>query len=750
MTAATDVGLVGATIADRYELVELLGRGGMGDVYRALDRELDDAVALKIVRDEVARIPGVLARFRAEVKLARRVTHNNVARTFELGHADGLTFFTMELVQGVSLADRLTRGAIPVGEALAVAAALCDALAAAHAVGVIHRDLKPANVLLADDGRVVLTDFGVATLVAADDVVSSGTPRYMAPEQARGEAATPAVDVYALGLVLYEMVTGTPAFVGGVGTVLDAKQDPSWAPTGLAAIEPGLRAIIARAIAVAPAERWPDVGRLAQALGADPQVASSGASRVGAASGRDLPTAVILPPRADGDAGYLIYGLQDELLRRLSRRARLRLLRRGQPEGTPGVVNVELAGGERATITAWVAGRADVVTVAAPLEVDALVAAAELASRLVATTVGAGAERGVDDPPLPAAARGLLWRGRDLGRIDGVSRLAAHAEFAAAAALAPRDPRIMAGLAIGEVRAAFFSEPTDPQQMVRAEAYATAAITAAPHEAEAQLAYGRVRFHSGDAVAAAGHFRAAIARAPYLAEAHEWLGRLLLEAGFLVDGMARVRDVLDMDPGLEMPRWDLARAYALEGQWAEYEAHVAELERRGASLAVRYASRLRTAGWRGDLAEVAMIRREIDRSAAGPLFERNLILAVTDAMLHGQWAAMRDRVVATITAPGAGSSRRRAFLGQLVAEASAGFGDLDTAATMLAFAVEHGLIDRHWLERCPSLARLRGDPRYPPLHRVVVERADAILDALYGDHAARATADTLLVSTDRS
>ena len=85
-----------------------------------------------------------------------------------------------------------------------------------------------------------------------------------------------------------------------------------------------------------------------------------------------------------------------------------------------------------------------------------------------------------------------------------------------------------------------------------------------------------------------------------------------------------------------------------------------------------------------------------------------------------------------------------------MAEASAGFGDLDTAATMLAFAVEHGLIDRHWLERCPSLARLRGDPRYPPLHRVVVERADAILDALYGDHAARATADTLLVSTDRS
>jgi hypothetical protein len=240
-----DTGLVGAIVAQRYELIELIGHGGMGDVYRALDRELDEEVALKIVRDALINVPGVLERFRVEVKLARRVTHKNVARTYELGRADGLTFFTMELVAGESLTDRLRAGPLPVGLAVAIAVELCDALAAAHAVGVVHRDLKPDNVLIARDGRVVLTDFGVAA-IAADESASSGTPRYMAPEQTRGEPATPACDVYALGLVLYEMVVGRPAFVGSVATVLDAKQ-ASTTPVALDGVDPALAAIIGRA-----------------------------------------------------------------------------------------------------------------------------------------------------------------------------------------------------------------------------------------------------------------------------------------------------------------------------------------------------------------------------------------------------------------------------------------------------------------------------------------------------------------------
>ena len=161
-------GLVGAIVAQRYELIELIGHGGMGDVYRALDRELDEEVALKIVKDALVNVPGVLERFRVEVKLARRVTHKNVARTYELGRADGLTFFTMELVAGESLTERLRAGPLPAGVAVAIAVELCDALAAAHAVGVVHRDLKPGNVMLTRSGRIIVLDFGVAKLLAAD------------------------------------------------------------------------------------------------------------------------------------------------------------------------------------------------------------------------------------------------------------------------------------------------------------------------------------------------------------------------------------------------------------------------------------------------------------------------------------------------------------------------------------------------------------------------------------------------------
>ncbi|HVV85306.1 MAG TPA: serine/threonine-protein kinase, partial [Kofleriaceae bacterium] len=261
-----DVGMVGATLAGRFEILERLGRGGMGEVYRALDRDLDDVVALKVVHDDVAQLPGALDRFRAEVKLARRVTHRNVARTFELGHDGGLVFFTMELVHGASLAARLERGALPRGEAIAIAVELCDALTAAHAVGVIHRDLKPDNVLLADDGRVVLTDFGVASLATFTDGTGSGSPGYMAPEQARGEASTPLADIYALGVVLYEMLVGEPAFTGGLGTLLAAKQAPRFRPPRLDELEPALAAIITRASALDPAARWPSSDALRRAL----------------------------------------------------------------------------------------------------------------------------------------------------------------------------------------------------------------------------------------------------------------------------------------------------------------------------------------------------------------------------------------------------------------------------------------------------------------------------------------------------
>src|SRR5262249_20544803 len=203
-------------LAGRYEVLGLLGAGGMGAVYRVRDVRLGEIVALKMLRPEAGRTDEMIARFRGEVRLARRVTHRNVARTFDLGEHDGEPFLTMECVDGGSLAAHLAeRGALPIGDTLAIVDAMCAALTAAHDAGVVHRDLKPENVLLARAGRGVVTDFGVAMPGEQGDDAIAGTPAYMAPEQRTvGAAVDRRADVYALGVVLHEMLTGERARAG--------------------------------------------------------------------------------------------------------------------------------------------------------------------------------------------------------------------------------------------------------------------------------------------------------------------------------------------------------------------------------------------------------------------------------------------------------------------------------------------------------------------------------------------------------
>ncbi|HVV82198.1 MAG TPA: hypothetical protein VHE35_03935, partial [Kofleriaceae bacterium] len=457
---------------------------------------------------------------------------------------------------------------------------------------------------------------------------------------------------------------------------------------------------------------------------------------------RGLPTVQVLPAQSPPELMPLVLGLHDELLRRLARRDHLRLLRGRERELAEGAWVLVASDGEGARITIRQPGRRDQLELRIALEVDALVAGAELAGRVIAASVGAGGERGLDDPPMPAAARAYLWRALERGRHDELDRRLADDDYAAAAWLAGDDPRVMAGLAMSEVRRAFFSDPPRPEQLTRAIDLATRAITAAPHAAEAQLAYGRVLLHLGDVVGAAVHLRTAMARAPFLTDPHEWLGRLLLEAGFLAEGMDRMREVLDMDPDLEQPRWALARAHALEGRWDHHDALLRELDQRPGG-ATRLALVLRTAAWRGDLATMARIRAISARQPSMPWFERSLIDAVCDATIAGRWAAIRDQVLRTVTtSPDDGGTRRRAFLAQIICEVAAASGDLDAAIAMLELAVDSGLFDRHWLERCPLLVHLRHDPRYPPLHAQVRARAHAILDAFYGDAAPRRPGDT--------
>ncbi len=228
-----------ATIAGRYRVVRFIARGGMGEVYEVEDQELRERVALKTVRPEVARDTVAIERFRREIQLARKVTHPNVCRIFDVSYhrdaatSEGFIFLTMELLPGETLAHRLRNaGAMSAAEALPIARQIAEALHAAHQAGVIHRDLKPGNIMLVESHgatRAVVTDFGLArlesgaahaednagghalTLTAAAAVV--GTPAYLAPEQVEGSEITAATDIYSLGIVLYEMLTGTVPFV---------------------------------------------------------------------------------------------------------------------------------------------------------------------------------------------------------------------------------------------------------------------------------------------------------------------------------------------------------------------------------------------------------------------------------------------------------------------------------------------------------------------------------------------------------
>ena len=215
-TTSSDQGsFISGTVLDgRYRIVALLGRGGMGEVYKAEDLKLDHEVALKFLPESFAKDAAGLTRFRTEVRIARQVTHQNVCRVFDIGEFEGRHFLTMEYIDGEDLSSLLRRiGRLPADKALEVSRQICAGLAAAHGAGVLHRDLKPANVMIDGRGKARLTDFGIAGL--EEDLkkggVIAGTPAYMSPEQITGKEITVQSDIYSLGLVLYELFTGKPA-----------------------------------------------------------------------------------------------------------------------------------------------------------------------------------------------------------------------------------------------------------------------------------------------------------------------------------------------------------------------------------------------------------------------------------------------------------------------------------------------------------------------------------------------------------
>ena len=262
-------------LGERYELVEVVGRGAMGEVWAAQDLRLDRRVAVKVVRAPVASDPALRARFGTEARAAARLSHPNVVTVYDSGEQDGTPFLVMELLPGRTLADEFAEGPVSPQRARAVGVEVLGGLAASHHAGILHRDIKPANVLLAEDGTARLADFGIAKSVEGGDATATGiilgTAAYLAPERLAGHAATAQSDLYAVGAVLYEALAGRKPFTAETPLAMLRAVDRH-APPPLCdlrpELDPALAAAVERALAREPSDRFASAGEMADAVGA--------------------------------------------------------------------------------------------------------------------------------------------------------------------------------------------------------------------------------------------------------------------------------------------------------------------------------------------------------------------------------------------------------------------------------------------------------------------------------------------------
>ena len=274
----------------RYEILNLLGQGAMGAVYKAKDNELDRWVAIKVIQPMLVNSPAILRRFKQELILARQISHKNVVRIFDIGETDGMKFITMEYIDGGDLKSLIIeQGKIPPQEAMDILRQICNALQAAHAEGVVHRDLKPQNIMMDQHGRVVVMDFGIAHSQETPSMTMTGalmgTPEYMSPEQAKGEKTDARADIFAVGIILYEMLTGRLPFKAAtvIETMYKRTQERAIPPVDLDSSVPiQANKIVMKCLEKDPDQRYQSVDDLLKDVEAvDPDKKIGTLNRVG-------------------------------------------------------------------------------------------------------------------------------------------------------------------------------------------------------------------------------------------------------------------------------------------------------------------------------------------------------------------------------------------------------------------------------------------------------------------------------------
>ncbi|MBA3396912.1 MAG: protein kinase [Deltaproteobacteria bacterium] len=776
--AGTEPGVGGAAtpeiaelVAKRYRIVRWLGGGGMGSVYEALDTELGDPVALKVLRGGLS--DDALERFRREVRLTRRVQHRNVARMFDIGEHAGDRFLTMELIAGEPLTRELG-SRMPWPRLLSIAIQICEGLEAAHRVGVIHRDLKPDNVLLerATD-RAVITDFGIAR--SMDDVGVTqvgaviGTPRYMSPEQLAGSTIDARADLFSLGVMLFELASGQRPWSGDNAISIAVAQATQPARTlATSALPAGFRALVARCLAIDPAERPASVGELLAVLRSPEAMAGDGeAANVTAAAttGRSrVPTLsratatptgqmtfdtrpaessiAVLPFACAAGDEYLADGVGEDVIDTLSTGSSLRVrpagIGRARGDADPRALGRELevdhvvVGSLRRT-PAGLRVSARLISVADGFQIWAhradgaeaeILAISELLGREIATALSTRATAA----PRPTDPRSvdLYLRARgELRRFWG-----SHAESAAnlleeAYALSPTSAPIAGARAFATVQ--MWVMQAEPALYERAER-ALADGLASGHP-EAILASGSFKLNTGDPIGAASDFATALLRAPMLAQAHESAAKVLVEIHAMAEARHHFETAGALDPNrTAVISTELARLDALEGWWDRADRRLVTLmadpDRSLVQLGAVFKARL--AGWRGDRA--AMLATSKLFAARMGDSANKLVHYVSDATQSG--SINEDTVRDFLTTFSGKKPRRGQIMGvQLLCEMGIVLGFHDVALVALEKADVLGFMDIVILERCPLFDKLRDEPRFETVRLSVAARAASVLAA---------------------
>lgn len=742
----------GDTFADRYVVEGVLGEGGMGAVYRVVDAELDETIALKLLRPEWASAPQALERFRREVKLARRVTHPNVARTYDLGSHQGIRYLTMELVEGAGLSSLTGQGRrVPLAEALRIAAEVARGLAAAHAAGVVHRDLKPDNVLLSREGRVVITDFGIARLAEGANAGNAtrtmgaaiGTPAYMAPEQVEGRELDGRADIYALGVVLFEMLTGELPFVGDTvyalaaarlsGTIPDPKLKFPELPEGVCTL-------VMRALGRRREER-PDAQELLRRLetlrGARvdhveqtrvPVSAPTSTTTIVTPSG---PRAIaIVPPTEGGPAALDLMNAVGDAIARLrgvrvlvgtdgadllvegslrsaggKTRARVRLVEASRQEGEQGGAQVWAERFEGPAATPFA------------LEDEVVRGVLEAVKLRVHDESG---RRGPSDPKL----REAYHRARTLyAGFSPIPTREAIEILREGLATSPSDPWLLSALGAALLRQWILTGGFDKSVETEAEEVSLRALAIDSSIGETFSTIGILRLQHGETRAAVRAFHEAVARSPLHAEAHEYLGRLLCECGYPDEGLRRLDLAVRLEPSSVNGHWERVRTFALLGDRPRAEQALSRTLSGTMLGAGRIFQRARLSLWWSDRKMAEEIRDDIPRADIGIPLIRDSLHQMMTAVSRGEPLADQGGLFIKLIGPEVASPRQRAFSYQLATEFYCAAGRHGDAIDALVKSSDLALIDVLWMDRCPVLGPIRDDPRFAQARAVVAARA---------------------------